>query len=885
MALNALTTIALLALLIGIPYQTSSAQSSTRFVGSDSVVVIPSEKYKAGWLHRIFFGDHWRELWSSPIKVPILDLEKFAGGLKPIRKGGGYQTKSLRFQGSDGKQYKFRSLDKDPTKILPKPVQNTVVSDVIQDQISTANPISALIVAPMVNELGILQADPFLCVLPDSPILGEFQEVFANLLGTLEEHPNEGDDGEEGFAGATKVMGTYKFYDRLEERNNEIVSGPEFLKARLIDIFLGDWDRHNDQWRWARFSENDQKVWKPIPRDRDQAFSRYDGLFPWITSVAIRQLQNFTENYPNMEFMTWSGRHLDRRFLTSLTKHEWDSVTTIVNQGLTDELIERSVARMPREWFAMEGERLIRELKARRDKLSAASEEFFYYIKEVIDIHMSDEPEYAEVKRTNDKLVDISIYNRSTKSGEKKGKALYHHVVNCDLTKEVRIYMKGGDDYVEISGDVDNSVRIRVIGGEGKDELVDRSIVHGHLFGFIPFVPSAEVLTYFYDADDNTQFIEGAGTAIDQTRMPKPKDWLEKYESDSRDRGHDWRFGPRMGFDSDNGIIVGGGPIVYEYSFRNDPWVYRMDLLGAIAPSVDRFSIDYTADVYQRIARGTRWYTHLGISSLQRLNFFGIGNETERVSTLSDSDYYKVFQTQYYLNTSLEFPILEDHAFRFSAGLKHVEHERPDDSDSTLALDGQTRPPGIEDIALFTVGGSFKFDSRDYELAATKGIFFQASAAYTPEVFNNPNAFTRVKGEFRAYGSTNFIRPMTLAVRASAEKIWGDFPFFEGAFLGGTGNLRGFERERFLGDAAILAAAELRVELFETFILFPGKFGILGGTETGRVFLESEDSDKWHPAVGAGVWMNWVDPAFTVSISLYESSEEQLLYIQGGFGF
>src|SRR5438309_2435493 len=46
--------------------------------------VAPGARYQAGWLYKFFLGEHWREAWTTPIEVPVLDLEKFDGGLRPL---------------------------------------------------------------------------------------------------------------------------------------------------------------------------------------------------------------------------------------------------------------------------------------------------------------------------------------------------------------------------------------------------------------------------------------------------------------------------------------------------------------------------------------------------------------------------------------------------------------------------------------------------------------------------------------------------------------------------------------------------------------------------------------------------------------------------------
>ena len=131
--------------------------------------------------------------------------------------------------------------------------------------------------------------------MPDDPALGPFRSDFAGLLGTIEERPT---DNGPGFAGADKIVSTYELFDRLEKDQDERVDVRAYLGARLVDLFLGDWDRHADQWRWARLGDSDSVPWTPIPRDRDQAFSRYDGLLLGLARLSLPQLVAFGPDYP-----------------------------------------------------------------------------------------------------------------------------------------------------------------------------------------------------------------------------------------------------------------------------------------------------------------------------------------------------------------------------------------------------------------------------------------------------------------------------------------------------------------------------------------------------------------------------------------------------------
>ena len=109
--------------------------------GDTMHVVVPGERFKAGRLQRWIYGSNYRQIWMTPIEVPVLDLDAVGGGLSPMRTGGFGQSVSLHFMGKDGRRYTVRSLDKDPSKRLMEELKDTVVEDVIQDLMSALLPI------------------------------------------------------------------------------------------------------------------------------------------------------------------------------------------------------------------------------------------------------------------------------------------------------------------------------------------------------------------------------------------------------------------------------------------------------------------------------------------------------------------------------------------------------------------------------------------------------------------------------------------------------------------------------------------------------------------------------------------------------------------------
>ncbi|MBI2429393.1 MAG: BamA/TamA family outer membrane protein [Ignavibacteriales bacterium] len=847
-----------------------SQHDTTKFV-----TMIPGEHYAAGSLHRFFLGDHWRDLWGVPIQVEVLDLEHFAGGLTPTERGGGFQTKSLRLRGTDGKEYKFRSLDKDPTRILPDDLQETFVEDIIQDQISWSHPYSAIIATSFVEAVGVLQAPPKLVVLPNSDHLGEFQSDFGGLLGTLEENPDDKDGIV--FANADKIKSTYSLFKELDDDNDEMVDQKEFLKARLVDIFLGDWDRHVDQWKWAGYKVDGKRIWKPIPRDRDQALAKIDGAFLWGVTWAVKQIESYETVYPDIQDMTWSGRHLDRKFLNRLTKSEWDSVTHFIVNVLTDSLISFAVHQMPQQMYDLEGKNIESKLRERRDYLFDASEEFYRLCAKFVDVRMSSKNEYAEVHRLNDSLVDVMIWKRDKERGEKKREPLYSRRFLVDETKEIRLDLLDGDDYAEITGDVDQSIEIHIDGGEGKDKIIDNSIVRGWTLSVVP-IPSAETKTIIYDSGKKSDLKTGASSCVINHKFEKPDNDTAVYEP-VRDYGDDFRPLGVAAYNSADGVVIGGGQTLFGYDVKYDPFHYKMDLSAAYATGHNAFRVDYQA-IFKTYDKDLSYLLDVRLSGIEVLRFYGIGNEVTLPVSLEKEKYYTVKQGQYIFHPQVQYKFVRFISFNGGVFLKHSDILLRDSSYVKLV-----QPYGASNMTIGSLHAGIKFDSRDHDLFPTSGVYSRSEVYFYPKAMSDKFNFTKARLDLRWYIPTAFFSQTIFAFRAFGEKIFGTYPFYEASYLGGTESVRGFEKQRFSGDASMSFHAESRFHLGKIKLLLPFHVGGMLFGETGRVFATGEKSDLWHAGFGAGIWSYIVDKDVTFSISIAQSREEIEGHFTTGFSF
>jgi hypothetical protein len=839
-----------------------AAATPARAQSPDSVWATPRGRYDAGYFHRLLLSSGHRDLWSTPVRVEVLDLGRFAGGLTFEGLGGGLQTRSVRFRGADGRNYAFRTIDKDASRTLEPALRESIAARVLQDQIGSILPLGALVVAPLVDAAGVLQADPRLVVMPDDARLGEHRAEFAGLLGFIEERPNEPEEGGPAFTpGAGRITGSEAFLDRLEESSRNRVDDEAYLRARLIDIFVGDWDRHPDQWRWASFERGDSIVWEPIPRDRDWALARMDGLFVKLVPLGYPHYVGFGQDYPSTFRLTWSARALDRRLLSGTSRETWDAVVADLQRRLTDRVIADAVHRLPQPYYEQIGAWLTASLIHRRDELPGVAGQFYRQLAGWVDIRATDERDLVEVVRTDSGRVRVEIASgaRTTASS---AEPWFRRVFDPRETRELRLYLHGGDDHAAVIGGGSPEIVVRLIGGGGDDALIDRTSGSN---------------VRFYDDRGSNRFERAPGTSLSEAGWVQPMDSSSlTQQAPARDWGAYWLPAPVLGYDTDLGLMVGAGFVRYSYRFRHYPWASRLHATVAYGTSAGRVRAQLNYD-FPLLSRTWRGLLNVRYSGADVDRFYGFGNET-----VEDREraFYEAQRGEARFETHVGARLGR---VQVSAG-PGFTLIRPFQNEGTLI--DSVAPYGFGDFDQVGATARITWDGRDRDRAASHGAYLGIAARVFPTALDVEETYGGVTGEAALFLTADSapLRP-TLALRAGGEKLWGRYPYFEAAYIGGRGTLRGFASRRFAGDAALFSNAELRLALIRHQLLVPGRIGVFGLADAGRVFLDGEESDSWHTAAGGGVWLSFHDPRSTFTASVARSSERTGVYVGFGFGF
>ena len=796
---------------------------------AQDTVMAAGPQYRAGALTRLFNGPGYRREWTTPVRAPFLDPDTFAGGLTATEVGGGFATASLRMRGADGREYVFRLVDKTTEAGLPPDLRNTFVHRVVQDLVSAKHPGAAYMLPPMLQAVGVLHVTPELYIMPDHPFLGEFRDRFVGRMGQVEERPEDAQEDEDepdarrpaqSFARADRVVGTDRLLERLEEDPEERVDSRAFLTARLVDFIAGDWDRHEDQWRWAGYENGDEWSWRPIPRDRDNAFSDYEGLIPRAVRSFQPHLTDFGPHWRALSALFYLPAELDRRLLADLDRRTWDSVTAFVRARITDPVIDRAVREMPPEYQAARGAELAAALRYRRDRLAEASGAFYETLASDVDVHATDEADRAQVERFPDGSVELRIYEEDGRN------PYFRRRFVPQETREVRVYLHGGDDQATITGQAPHSIQVRLIGGGGDDRLVDQSVAGARM-------------AIFHDDRGDNQFTPGPGTRVDRSgyepppvrsfnpNPPPPRDWGSEFAP----------LAPWAGWVVNVGPVLGAGPTWTRYGFRRQPYKRQVSLRALYAPLEKGIGVEAIADyVFTGSRSGLRLAA--GARTFHVLRFHGLGNQSPGEAEAE----YEVTNDEVRAEALWHGRLGRRVFYRIGPVARWMEPR-------VYPFAGT---PGLRGTDGFVAGGALaelRIDGRDTLPVTRRGWWVGARAE---GLGSDLGPFGSLAGEARTYLSLG--AGPVLALRAGGQMVRGDFPFQEAAFIGGPESLRGYPWQRFAGDAAAYGSVELRQPLGTVKLLIRGRLGVIALADAGRVWLDGDSPGGWHTDVGGGAW-------------------------------
>ena len=240
----------------------------------DSNLVTLGPEYSVARMAQLALGDNYRQLWSTPVRVGVLDLRTAEGGFQPIGRGTELDVETLFLRSAEGHDYSFRAVNWDPFAVLPTEIRQSLVQTFVQDQVSGAYPPAELVAIPLIDAAGVPRTPSTIIQMPSDSSLGAYLPTFGGVVGVLRRIPERGSDLSPPRNDVHEVVATPDLLRRLSSCGAERVDAIEYLKTRLLDVYVGDWLPAQRDDRWAKVGSPDSARWILIPGPRRQAWHR-----------------------------------------------------------------------------------------------------------------------------------------------------------------------------------------------------------------------------------------------------------------------------------------------------------------------------------------------------------------------------------------------------------------------------------------------------------------------------------------------------------------------------------------------------------------------------------------------------------------------------------
>ncbi len=441
------------------------------------VLIKASENYQAGPIRRAMRGKNYREVWDAPVEVPILWLDTLHGGLKIVKEGGGGQSRSMELKDKEGHFYKLRSIGKNPTVNIPKIIMTLGMGQAIADVTSAGHPYGALAAASLSASAGLPSTHPTLYYMPKQNALDTFNERYGNRLFLLEFEPQ--DSQGDWVSDKLNITAMPEWEDMLKNLRKDAyhrIDQEKFLKARLLDLLIGDWDRHPGNWGWGEYQSGKETHYLPIPIDRDMTFFKLEGVIPWFVtrSFVEPRYRPYRKKIKYLPRMLDNSKPLHAIALNRMTAADFQEKAQELQQLLSDEEIEKALRTWPDTVYQLNADEVREKLLALRDDLPRYAAEFYEFISKKVEIGGTDDKETFTVQPVEKGGLRVQVMSYV---GQNDAIPHYDRIFYPKETKEIVLLGLGGDDVFDImEGCPSQKIKISIVGGQGKDKVRIESI-------------------------------------------------------------------------------------------------------------------------------------------------------------------------------------------------------------------------------------------------------------------------------------------------------------------------------------------------------------------------------------------------------------------------
>lgn len=826
------------------PADSAGLPSSGRLVKKS---IYPRDQRTKSKIYNWLWGEHYRELYTIPVTVPVMTLNTFMGGLDFVQQAPNFhglllvnkqnQYVLLRplggatsFLGSDFFQEMYNKKD----------FKNTYMDEFIADAYTIINPYTFIVADHLAKASDLLSIDSKIYYLPKNSTRDTVADgsSIQDKLVTVIDIPN---------LDRSNIHTTNDLLERLRFTKENQVDQDAYIRERMLDMLIGDWNKIPENWNWWSVSKGDSLLFEPIVIDRNHAFTKVDGMMfkQMLNVLTLGFIINYdsTLSKKNIKKLNTLGFPLDMAVTSQSDQSRWVKQARYLQRTLTDSVIDRSFKLLPPDIQSTETNLIREKLKDRRDSLENIARKYYKQLQRTPVLTGSDQNDRIVVKRYGRDSMQISMYNP-------KNKQVFDQRYSQKDTKEIWLYSLQGNDTFQVEGKAKKEIPVYLISGKGENTYDIASGKNIRIYGYKAEKDKLDTIPHVKKilSDDET---------------------LHAYDYE-KIKHHTTSFTPWGIYDSDKGITLGAFFTYTEYGFKRAPFSYRHRIgynylqgfmYQGIFPSYDgRRSFQLDAFI------GSPWNFS---------NFFGFGNATQGYKD-EKRKFNRVTIHQYGLAPSYHFSFKNNQKWMFYSGLNlyKVKHSNGRFISQFYPADSRIFKMNY----FLDLGTTYEIDKEIGKLLPN--VTGTLSAGWVMNLKDVGRNFPYTEATLS--WDMKFTDRFTWASLMKGRVLYNNkYEFYQAATI----ELRGFRENRFIGKQSYYQYSDFRWDMgaFRNPFI-PLKYGLFAGFDYGRVWYPDEKSTRWHTSYGGGFWLTLLNK-ITTKYSFFGSTDTFRFIFELGLGF
>jgi len=625
----------------------------------------------------------------------------------------------------------------------------------------------------------------------------------------------------------TEVISTSKMLALVQKDYETSLNERQYLRKRLLDFLVANYNQKPESYNWI--VQNNEIV--PYLSTYQNQYMKFSGTHQILKKLlpSYKHFESYGKDIKNIKKVSNYTLGFDVNILSDLPYDAWEQEVHFIQEKLTESVLSNVQIKLPKSNYNVVTKQLFETLQFRVQNLSAIAQQYYKMVSKNKIVYATHKADKIQITRKKNST-EIRVYDIENNT-ETPVKTV--EFSNKD-TKQIWIYALNGNDYFTATGSNSNCIPIALIGGKGGDKYV---------------LEQGKAIT-IYDEKAKTYLVETAQAKIKLASKNKfTKTDIQKYKHTQN------AIKPLFGANPDDGIFVGLSDTYLIQNFNRNPFSQKHE----ISTKLNLGRLGFNAKYYGEIATLSNHFNafvQLGYQSPNyATNFFGFGNEAPNLDTNLKLDYNRVRMETI---TGKLGVLKNEKKYEANAHLFFNSYEIEATKDRFITSETLFFPEDDFFTRKNYMGFSLAYQQKEVAIPFLSALKIQPSILVraTSNISEIASSFIKVSPnlylEHPLYGDD-----ITVDATLNYTAIIGNnIPFYLATNIGGNTGLRGYRNQRFTGQSSFYTSSNIKWKAKDLKSdVLPLQIGVLAGFDAGRVWLNQEESNKIHTAVGGGVWL------------------------------